>query len=589
MLPTRIAIVCMNPWDAPGSFQPFSYAAYRIQAALVGAVGLGAMDVEVFDRRGLDVDGWLGVLEEFTPHVIGVSAYLWSMPTFLEVARQFKDKYPETLIVFGGPSARPDMLSLPPHRHSAGVIDALVIHDGEVTIQRIIGLVQKGKPDAIRGLPGVCVSDGRKWLAPTPVEPIPDLNCIASPFQLDLVPQERSGHLETFRGCPMSCLFCQWGVLGPGSAVFSKDYLVAELEAFKRNKATGVYLVDAGLNLNARAFRNLMEADNEVGFLKDRELVCEVYPTLLRDHHLEFLSRTKSTVGLGLQSLDPELLKLHQRPFRIDRFEGVVGQLSKVAKTTVEVICGLPGDNPERFKDTVRAALDLPCSMRVYHCLVLPDALMTSAPTSFEMDYDPVTLEMRSCLGWSARDFMEVHDWLSQLAEDQSGQYTQKWPLPSEPGVVDHDVGKMVGSPLWMFPNHEHEEFHRSFGDGRKLDNVKTSIDVSTIGSVSQEDERIFAEALAEATGGMWVLETARIHQQRLLLHVLTAHGTISLVARTHIPSKPCYISINGVDFLYSTDDSIQMDNELLGRAFQRISRLDESVLDLIPRVGSAK
>lgn len=584
MLTTRIAIVCMNPWDAPGLFQPFSYAAYRIQAALVGAELLGPLEAEVFDRQGLDVDGWLRLLEEFSPHVIGVSAYIWSMPAFLQIVTLFKQKHPKTVIIFGGPSARPEMLSLPPHRHSASIIDALVVHHGEVAFQRIIDLVQKGRKDAIPGIPGVCVSDGSTWLTSNPTESIQDLDMVASPFQLGLVPEGLTGHLETFRGCPMSCRFCQWGVLGTNSQAFSKDYLVAELEAMKNNKAAGAYLVDSGLNLNARAFRNLMEANEEVNFLAGRELYCEVYPNLLRDHHLEFLNDTRAYVGLGLQSTDIELLKLHKRPFRPERFEQVIEQLTQVAQTTIEVICGLPGDSPERFKETVRTAMDLPCSMRVYHCLVLPDALMTSSPASFKMDYDPITLEMRSCLGWSERDFAETHDWLSQLAEDNKGEYQQKWPKAEEPGVVDRDSGKMVGSPMWLYPDQEHEEFHRSGGKVSSLQQVSV-LEVNS--TVSHLDEMVFAEILVLATKGAWILEAAMIEQQQLKLRILTSKGSFWLVASSHSPGKPCYTTINGIDFLYNNENRFRMDNELLDNAFHHIATLDSSILRMIPSMGS--
>ena len=284
--------------------------------------------------------------------------------------------------------------------------------------------------------------------------------------------------------------------------------------------------------------------------------------------------------------MDRELLKLHQRPFRLDRFDRVVEELSQAAQTTVEIICGLPGDTPEGFKDTVRAVLDLPCSARVYHCLVLPDALMTSAPASFDMHYDPVTLEMRSCLGWSERDFAEVHDWLYQMVDDRKGEYSQKWPTPAEPGPVDKSAGNMLGSPLWVFPNHEHEEFHRLGGGGKPRLRFNSSIDVVASGGVSQSEERCFAEALATATGGAWVLETASIQQHRLNLHVLSADGAFLLIARSHEPEKPCYTSINGIDFLYRNDETSMMDNELLERAFHHIATLDSAVLKVIPSLG---
>ena len=66
----------------------------------------------------------------------------------------------------------------------------------------------------------------------------------------------------------MSCRFCEWGTSEQVKAVFSADYIARELRAFEKLKAPAVFLLDAGLNLNIRGFRNLREANRQTGFLK---------------------------------------------------------------------------------------------------------------------------------------------------------------------------------------------------------------------------------------------------------------------------------------------------------------------------------
>ena len=41
-----------------------------------------------------------------------------------------------------------------------------------------------------------------------------------------------------------------------------------EFEAFEQQDASAVFLVDAGLNLNKKAFNNLRQAETETGYLK---------------------------------------------------------------------------------------------------------------------------------------------------------------------------------------------------------------------------------------------------------------------------------------------------------------------------------
>jgi hypothetical protein len=259
-------------------------------------------------------------------------------------------------------------------------------------------------------------------------------------------------------------MFCQWGVQD-GRRAMSAESMTAELRAFKESEATGLYLVDAGLNLNNRAFKALQKAEAEVGFIRDTELACEVYPAFLNSDHLDFMANTRTYAGLGLQSLDGGLLKTMERPFNRKKFERVVRDISDVAQTYVELIVGLPGDTPEQFRRTFEQVRQLPCSVRLFHCLVLPDALLTRAPASYKMDFDPITLEMRSCLGWSAAELAAEVARLDAMVAERNGMYTTVWPLPHT-GERRFEPGQPVGTPLWMFPNHSHEDHHRLGGHG---------------------------------------------------------------------------------------------------------------------------
>ncbi len=455
----RIAILAMNPWADEGKFQPFSYGAYRNAAAACAERSLGDVDVRVYDTHGWPLDRWVDEVLAFDPDVVGCSSYVWSTPTFYTLAIELKARSPRIKIVFGGPSARPEMLALEPYSAATRCIDALVIGEGEASFPALLRAWRDDRPAA--SVPGLAVPDGDRFVRTAKRDPIPDLDAIPTPHQLGLAPRGVTAHMEPFRGCPMSCMFCQWGVQD-GRRSMSRTAIEAELRAFKKSEATGLYLVDAGLNLNKRAFRALQEAEAEVGFIRDTELACEVYPAFLEQEHLEFLANTRAYAGLGLQSLDGNLLKNLDRPFDRKRFEKVVESICDVAQTTVELIVGLPGDTPEQFRRTFEQVRRLPCGLRVYHCLVLPDALLTRAPPSYKLDFDPITLEMRSCLGWSREDLMRTFDFLTEEVDKHGGTWTRYFPRPVEAQDLSYHIGRPIGSSMWMFPHAAHEEHHRS-------------------------------------------------------------------------------------------------------------------------------
>jgi len=369
---------------------------------------------------------------------VGFSCYLWSFPFFAEIARALRKEDPSRLIVFGGPSARPIMFDLEPFRDLPSSVDVLVLGEGERAFLQIVSDSERTF-ESLSRIPGLAIrmDEGRssrgndKGRGPrpddegwnhTPEADLVDLNELPSPYSLGLVPSGGLGVLQTYRGCPFTCTFCEWGVLETPSRVRSVDELMEEFEGMERAGVMGALLVDAGLNLNPAAFKNLAEAVSRSKFFDKRLLICEVYPMKVADDHLEFLASIgRAHVGVGLQSFDKAVLDNIERSYDEMRFEDRIDKLTQVAGIAVEIILGLPGDSPSGFMQTFERARQLPGALRVYHCVVLPSALMTRGLPEFDMDYDPLTLKMRSCLGWSAEDLQECCDFVTRQAQAQDG------------------------------------------------------------------------------------------------------------------------------------------------------------------------
>jgi radical SAM superfamily enzyme YgiQ (UPF0313 family) len=249
---------------------------------------------------------------------------------------------------------------------------------------------------------------------------------------MDLAPRGGLGVLQTYRGCPFTCSFCEWGTLESPKRVREVEALCREFEGMARHQVAGALEVDAGLNLNQHAFRNLREAAERTGFFNQRSFICEVYPAKVRREHIDFLrSVHQPLVGVGLQSFDNQVLSHVERSYDEARFESTLAELREVAHVAVEIILGLPGDTPQNFRRSFERARSLPCALRVYHCVVLPSALMVRAPASYCLDYDFSTLKMRSCLGWPERELQAEVEHVTERAAREGGR---------------------AGEFLWVFP-----------------------------------------------------------------------------------------------------------------------------------------
>ncbi len=427
----RVAFVSLSPDPDGGELGPLelpSYGVRRVHAAAEVLKSQIDLDVRFFDYGRLGRVGVANALEDFAPDIVGFSIYVWSTAKLVAVARELKASRPETFVIFGGPSARSSVFDLPPYRGAFDYLDAVAEGDGEVLIQQII-LATDRTPLGLRKIGGLAIPtpDGT-WIKTGPAGSVP-MDEIASPYQLGLMPQGAVAYLETYRGCPLACRFCEWGAVRPARDVFSEDYIAREIDAFEAHEAPAVFLLDAGLNLNAAAFRNLAAANARTNHLKNSMFWAEIYPSTIRDKHLEFLDNIGTAyLGIGLQSQDQAVLDAHDRKIDQTRFEPSVRALAEVAPNIeIQIIFGLPGETPEGFLRTLDFALSMPGGVRAYHCLVLPDALLDRSRPEWNVKFNPETMAMTSNSHWSEADIVNMRRHLDKVSAQHNGSSGTFW------------------------------------------------------------------------------------------------------------------------------------------------------------------
>jgi radical SAM superfamily enzyme YgiQ (UPF0313 family) len=398
--------------DKSGGSLPFSYAARKLQASLLSAPDLGDVETTLIDLRTDEIDAFFERIVAFRPTLVAASTYIWSIEVFSALAARLKAWDPSLPIVMGGPAARPSVLALQPYAAASRHVDALVTGEGEEVMREIVR--HHRASDFTRRVAGLTVPGPLGWRRTTEA-PRPELDAYASPYQVGNVPQREIGFLETFRGCPISCAFCQWGI-EKSDRVHSVEYLTSHLEGLERAEVDKIYVLDAGFNLSSRAFRNVVEAERQVGLLSRCQVLGHIYPTFLKDEHLEFFAYFRQAeITVGVQSFDAAVLKRLGRPFDLERFERVLGELRGRFDIDLEIILGLPGDDPASFRATFERAIELATTVRVFYCLALPDALLERVE-EFALEFDPRSFMLRSCKGWTREALAAEWEYVQAVA-----------------------------------------------------------------------------------------------------------------------------------------------------------------------------
>lgn len=284
-----------------------------------------------------------------SPDVAAFSCYMWNENYNLELAKRIKQKWPDCKIIFGGPQTGSNHL-----KHH--FIDVRIYGEGESAFLEILRSINNNEK-----LEPIYRSKRLKELT------------WSSPYLLglfdDIIKDAPDNYrfqtvLETTRGCPYQCTFCDWGELGSKIHKFDLDRVEKEIKWIANNPISVIFLGDANF-----------------GVLKDRDMeVAKLIKKYTKGSKLEYIAvsflknsnrsifeimkeighLTKS-VSLSLQSLNKNTLKAIKRDnMKSNNLEEML-RLSKEynVPTMTDMIIGLPMETLQSWKEGLARLLEM--------------------------------------------------------------------------------------------------------------------------------------------------------------------------------------------------------------------------------------
>lgn len=330
-----------------------------------------AVDVHLFKYP----EALLEALRVRSPHILGCSNYVWNSNLAEWMLGHARALDPNVVTVLGGSNfpfeaaLQAEFLRARPNTDFHTFYEAEVAFVELLTRYLDVGAARKMKEAPIPGC-HFLAADGTHVAGP-PAARLKALDEIPSPYVTGLLDHLFDGRLtpliETTRGCPFACNFCNAGDdYYTKVNAFSLDYVREELEYIApRIAATGV--------------SNLWVADNNFGMFKRDAEICRIIRGLQERFRwpmgmtattgknrkeriletTEILGQTL-TVSLSVQSMSEDVLTAIKRDnIKLDTYAQVNQRLLEQGRATLaEIIFPLPGETYASFVHGLEQLID---------------------------------------------------------------------------------------------------------------------------------------------------------------------------------------------------------------------------------------
>lgn len=322
-------------------------------------------------KENFELTEWIWKRDEVVPivqrlaqnDIIAFSTYVWNHNYNYELARLVKELNPRVLTVFGGPE--PAITDADLFRKNP-FMDIVITFEGEITFKELLLSYKSRKFDHI---PGLLLNKGGEAVDTGSAKRIDSLMEIPSPYLAGVFDQliidnpgiTWQGTLETSRGCPFACTFCDWGSLTYNKVKkFELERVYEELEWMAKRNFDFISLTDANFGMFA-------ERDS---LIADKIIECQEKYGSPRTFSVAWAKNQKKEVvdivkklldargfnqglTLSVQSLDLDVLEnIRRKNMEMSKLEEVFELCEqRNIPTYTELILGLPGETLSTWKE----------------------------------------------------------------------------------------------------------------------------------------------------------------------------------------------------------------------------------------------
>lgn len=339
-------------------------------------------------------------------HMVMFSTYIWNRNYNYALARKIKQINPQVITVFGGPEPMyNDVNFFRTHPY----VDYVIKREGELVMAQLMQALLTHTP--AQQVPGLIMNLNGQHTDTGNATRIDDLALMPSPYLTGVFDQLLAQHpeiswnasLETNRGCPYQCTFCDWGSLTYSKVKqFPLSRVFEEIE-WMGPRVTGIYCADA--NFGMFVARDSQIVDQIISINQQFPAMSYIYFNWAKNQKnevIELVKRLSTQTGLlnnGLtvstQTMTTKVLDIIKRTNLKQHRIQEIYDLARVhgVMTYTELILGLPGETKQSFQSSVFAIMesDLHHGIEINQSQLLSNAELNTVQREI---YDIKTVEM---------------------------------------------------------------------------------------------------------------------------------------------------------------------------------------------------
>ncbi len=333
------------------------------------------------------------------PGIFLFSNYLWTHEAGLEISELVKARNPDSITIHGGPDTPKYAADVERYFAKFPHVDVTVRGEGEFTaaeiLDRLVGRLGHGPVDlsVLADVPGLSFRTPDGVVHTDDRERIADLEVLPSPYLIGLfdvygtVPDSlEQVTLESNRGCPYGCTYCDWG-----SATLSRirkrpmEDVLAEIDWCGENGALTINMADANFGI----FKRDVEVAERVVEIKKRYGTINAFGANYAKNTVKHLTPiikmmidngVVAPAVLSLQTMDEATLDAVERSnIRIERYDELAVEFRRLGQRLfIELMIGLPGSSTTSVENDLQECLDREVESRTNTTIMLVNAPMNN-------------------------------------------------------------------------------------------------------------------------------------------------------------------------------------------------------------------